>query len=255
MAKKQPVAKRRQKRRARKKGMGVAVAFFCTVVTVAALMCATTVFFRIENIRVTGDSPYTAEKIISATGLQPGDSLIFFEKNGAVARLFDACPYLDTVRIHRIYPDTLEILVTESKPMAVVESGGAGYIISTKGKILEKIPQSGRSDLCHVTGTELKDPMIGENIEFSAKETKKPFDLALNTFLENDILKEIGLVRLDELYDITFTYTDRFRVKVGTAEDLDRKLRYMHALIERLSTTATGTIDVSDLQTARFIPD
>ena len=80
--------------------------------------------------------------------------------------------------------------------------------------------------------------------------------MALNTFLENDILKEIGTVCLEELYDISFTYTERFTVKIGTTDDLARKLRYMQTLInEKISSTATGTIDVSDVRTARFIPD
>ena len=248
-----------QKRRGRRRRSGqirAVLALFCTVVTVAALLCAATVFFRVDTITVTGTSPYSDQEIISATGLEPGSSLIFFEKNRAIRQLFEACPYLETVRIHRKYPDALEIIVTQSQPMAVIESGDAAYVISTGGKILMKTRQPEKTGLCIVTGAVLEDPVVGKTAKFSSEETRKPLILALNTFLENDILEEIGAVCVEELYDITFTYTNRFKVKIGTTDDLDRKLRYMQTLInEKIGLTATGTIDVSDVRTARFIPD
>lgn len=249
-------AQKRRNRRRRSGQIRTVLALFCAVVTVAALLCAATVFFRVGKITVTGTSPYSAEQIIQATGLKTGGSLIFFEKNRAIRQLFDACPYLETVRIHRNYPDTLEIIVTQSEPMAVIKSGDAAYILSAGGKLLQKTRQPEKAGLCVVTGAELESPTVGKTAKFSSEETRKPLILALNTFRENGIINKIGEVCVEELYDITFTYTDRFRVKIGTTDDLARKLRYMHTLIdEKIGPTATGTIDVSDVRTARFIPD
>ncbi len=249
-------AQKRRNRRRRSGQIRTVLALFCTVITVAALLCAATVFFRVGKITVTGTSPYGDAEIVEATGLKTGTSLIFFEKNRAIRQLFEACPYLETVRIHRNYPDTLEIIVTQSEPMAVIQSGDAAYILSTGGKILQKTRQPEKTGLCVVTGAELESPSVGKTAKFSSEETRKPLILALNTFRENDILEQIGEVCVEELYDITFTYTDRFRVKIGTTDDLTRKLRYMHTLInEKIGPTATGTIDVSDVRTARFIPD
>ena len=249
-------AQTRRSRRRRSSSIRAVLTLFCTVVTIAALLCAATVFFRVGKITVTGTSPYSESEIIEATGLKTGGSLIFFEKNRAIRQLFEACPYLETVRIHRNYPDGLEIIVTQCRPMAVIQSSDASYVISTGGKILMKTRQPEKTGLCVVTGATLEDPVVGKTAKFSSEETRKPLILALNTFVENDILEEIGEVCVEELYDITFTYTDRFKVKIGTTDDLDRKLRYMQTLInEKIGPTATGTIDVSDVRTARFIPD
>ena len=49
-----------------------------------------TLFFKIETFTVTGDSRYSADYIIEASGLQQGDNLVLFEKNRAVADVFDA---------------------------------------------------------------------------------------------------------------------------------------------------------------------
>ncbi len=256
MAKKRNAGQKRRRRRRRSGHVRMVLALFCTVVTIAALLCAATVFFRVGAITVTGTSPYSDAEIIEATGIKTGSSLIFFEKNRAIRQLFAACPYLETVRIHRKYPDTLEIIVTQSTPVAVIKCGDAGYVLSGSGKILQKLRQSESTGLSVVTGAALESPVVGKNAKFSSKEIQKPLFLALNTFREHDILKEIGAVCLEELYDISFTYTQRFTVKIGTTDDLDRKLRYMQTLIqEKISSTATGTIDVSDVRTARFIPD
>ena len=225
------------------------------MVTVAALLAAATVFFKVETITVTGDSPYSQEEIAAATGIQTGSSLVFFEKNRAIRQLFSACPYLDSIRIRRKLPDTLEIIVSACTPAAVIPTEDGGWIIDKNGKILESVSAVDDTGVCKVTGVELKAPEVGKTIEISPAEKQKPLILALNTFADGDILKEIGALSLDELYSISFTYTERFIVKIGTTEDLERKLRYMHTLIdEKLSSTARGTIDVSDVQTARFNP-
>lgn len=254
MAKKNANQKRRRRRRRSGRIRAVQGFFFC-VLTIAALLAAATVFFKVETIVVTGNSPYSQEEIAAATGITPGNSLIFFEKNRAIRQLLAACPYLEEIRIHRKLPDTLEVIVTECRPAAVIETSEGGYIIDANGKLLEKIDAPQSAGLCRITGVELVAPAVGKTMEISEKEKKKPIILALNTFQDDDILNEIGILSVEELYSISFTYTDRFTVKIGTAEDLDRKLRYMHTLIdEKLSSTAKGTIDVSDVQTARFNP-
>ena len=56
-------------------------------------------------------------------------------------------------------------------------------------------------------------------------------------------------------YDIRFNYLERFTVEIGSTDDLDKKLRYLHTIIQdKLGTNARGTLDLSDVQTARFIP-
>ena len=56
-------------------------------------------------------------------------------------------------------------------------------------------------------------------------------------------------------YHISFTYAGRFTVRIGTTEDLEKKLKYLRAIVEdKLTPNQRGVIDVSDVQTAHFIP-
>ena len=65
----------RKKRRRRKKIIATLIALLCiSIITLGVL--SLTVFFKIEKINVTGNTTYTAEKIISSAGIANGDNLI-----------------------------------------------------------------------------------------------------------------------------------------------------------------------------------
>ena len=64
-----------------------------------------------------------------------------------------------------------------------------------------------------------------------------------------------GEMDLSEQYNIRFTYLGRFTVKLGSTEELAKKLRFLHAIVEeKLEPNVSGVIDLSDPQKARFVP-
>ena len=77
----------------------------------------------------------------------------------------------------------------------------------------------------------------------------------MNTAADDGILQDIGEVDFSRQYDISFTYLNRFTVKIGSTENLEEKLCYLHLIVEdKLGANARGTLDLSDVRTARFIP-
>jgi cell division protein FtsQ len=232
-----------------------------------------TIFFKVQTFTLTGDTRYSEEHIVAATGLQPGDNLVLFDKFSIIDQIFDACPYLDTVQIRRRYPDRVEIIVTECVAIAVIEDekaqvpdpedetktiqvGGTGrWLIDRNGKLLEKTSSSTPTKLTRVYGVTLKEPQIGKYVEILQEDIEKPLFLLLNTAEDDGILQDIGGMDFSKQYDIRFNYLERFTVEIGSTEDLDKKLRYLHTIIQdKLGTNARGTLDLSDVQTARFIP-
>lgn len=264
---------RRRRRRARRGGAPTVVLLLCLLVGVVAIITAMTIFFKVQTITLTGDTRYSEEYVAQASGLVPGDNLVLFDKFSAIDKIFDACPYLDTVQMRRRYPDRVEIIVTECVAVAVIEdevaelpdpeddsktvrTGGTGrWLIDRNGKLLENTPSSQPTELPRVYGVTLVEPQIGKKVEILQEDTKKPLFLLLNTAEDDGILQDIGGMDFSQEYDIRFNYLERFTVKIGSAEDLDRKLQYLHTIIEdKLGTNARGTLDLSDIQTARFIP-
>ena len=265
---------RRRRRRARRDGTPTVLVLLCLILTVVAMILAATIFFKIETITLTGSTRYSQQHVAEASGLKTGDNLVLFDKISVKEGIYQACPYLDTVQIRRRYPSGIEIIVTECEPVAIIQDekaevpdpedetktitiGDTGcWLIDRNGKLLENIPYSQHSKLTRIYGVTLVKPEIGKSAEILQEDTKKPLFLLLNTAEDDGILQDIGGMDFSEPYAIRFNYLGRFVVKLGSTEDLDVKMRYLHLIVEeKLGSNAAGTLDLSDVQTARFIPN
>ena len=265
---------RRRRRRARRDGTPTVLVLLCLILTVVAMILAATIFFKIETITLTGSTRYSQQHVAEASGLKTGDNLVLFDKISVKEGIYQACPYLDTVQIRRRYPSGIEIIVTECEPVAVIQDekaeipdpedeaktitiGNTGcWLMDRNGKLLENIPYSQHSELTRIYGVTLMKPEIGKSAEILQEDTKKPLFLLLNTAEDDGILQDIGGMDFSEPYAIRFNYLGRFVVKLGSTEDLDVKMRYLHLIVEeKLGSNAAGTLDLSDVQTARFIPN
>ena len=75
---------------------------FVVVIVVAILVLS--LFFRVEDIQVEGNSHYTDEEIIRAIDIEEGDNLFFFDRFAAVSRVFSKLPYIEELSLHRACP-------------------------------------------------------------------------------------------------------------------------------------------------------
>ena len=76
--------------------------------------------FTIESKSVTGAAHLTDEYVISIASVEEGSTLLRFDRRGITSRLTDD-PWIADVRIKRQFPSTLVLVVTERKPIAVVD--------------------------------------------------------------------------------------------------------------------------------------
>ena len=231
---------RRRRRRARRGGAPTVLVLLCILVAVMAVITAMTIFFKVQTFTLTGQTRYSKEELVAASGIEQGDNLILFDKFGAIDRIFDACPYLDTVQMRRRYPDRIEIIVTECVPIAMLDDlpgtmpdpeddektvpvGGTGWWLMDKdGKLLERVHSTSHPELTRITGLTMVKPEIGQKAKFLQQDVQKPLFLLLNTAKDDGILQDIGGVDFSQQYDIRFDYLGRFRVKLGSTEDLEK---------------------------------
>ena len=250
MAKQKKPSSKSRKRRRRRGGTPMLLVLLCVLIGTAAVITAMTIFFKIGQVRLTGDTRYSQQTVAEASGLELGSNLILFDKNTVLRRIREACPYLDTVQVRRRLPDTVEVIVTECVPVAAVRSEGSFWLMDREGKLLEKVSSIQAQTLPQVTGLTLVKPQAGNFAEISEEDAKKPMILLLNTAEDDGILQDIGEMDLSEQYNIRFT------VKLGSTEELAKKLRFLHTIVEeKLASNASGVIDLSDPQKARFVPN
>lgn len=248
---------KRRRRRKRDRWLGFSILLrlmgFCVIC--CAVFFAMTVFFKIQKITVTGDNPYTDEEIIAASGIKLGENTFFVNKFSAIAKIYDAYPYIDTTVMRRHLPSELEIAVTRCVGIAQIEYGGSRYIIDINGKILGKKEDGDAKRYVTVLGVEPQTMEIGKYIDFLQKENEKNLINILLMAQKYGIIKQIENVNMEKLYNLTFDYTDRFTVVLGSAEKTEEKIKLLLAVESELAAAERGTIDISDTENIRFRPN
>ena len=240
--------RKHSKRRRGRGGFGFLYKLLSVLLICAAILVAMTLFFRVDEIVVTGQKRYTAEEIRAASGVELGSNLYVLNKYDIVRAILGQLPYIEDIRINRKLPDTLLIEVHESgRPFALVQDGSA-WLVSSGGKIVEQLPEKETGQYGRISGCELLAPSVGTNIalatEYAAQETSL---LALLEALDAAGLTEnVDGIRMDDLSCINMDYIGRFTVRMDYGADYDFELKKLTKTLEsdKIQSNMTGTIDL-----------
>ena len=134
----------------------------------AAVVLACVVFFRVNDLEVSGNVRYTAEEIVGASGIETGDNLIVLSRSRVSASICTKLPYVENVSIKKVLPDKVVLRVSERVAAASVESPEGRWLISAQGKLLE--PDDGAIKSVRITGLTAIVPYAGGMLQVSGEE-------------------------------------------------------------------------------------
>ena len=121
---------RNKRKRKRGKGrLGPLFKLLCAGAVAVALTMGATVFFQVETVAVTGNSRYSQEEIIQATGIQTGDNLFRMNKFQIAHQVLQGLPYVEELTIRRALPSTIVITVKEWDAVARIEAPGTSAVV------------------------------------------------------------------------------------------------------------------------------
>jgi cell division protein FtsQ len=103
------------------------------------LLARETSLFAIDRIEVEGGSPRVAAQIQRALASFVGAPLVGLD-GAAVLRKVDALPTVVSASYDRAFPHTLRITVVPEKPAAVLRSGASSWLVSVRGRVIERLP-------------------------------------------------------------------------------------------------------------------
>lgn len=222
---------RRHKTHYRRRGRFRGLYRFLSVLLVAAaVMAACLIFFRVNSVTVKGSARYTRDEVVAASGIETGDSLIALSKSRVAEQIRTQLPYVESVAIQRKLPDGVVLTVKERSAAASVSGGGARWLISSQGKVLEE--EKGQS-VVTVLGLQAVSPVPGDTVAVSEKD-----GATLSYVLELlGVLEERGLLaectRLDCTAgaSITLDY-DIYELKLPRGGDYSRMIRMLLAALD-----------------------
>ena len=139
------------------------VQLLTVVAVVMALVMGLSVFFKIENIHVSGAEVYSEWAVREASGLTEGDNLLTFSHARSAALIKANLPYVDTVRFGIKLPDTVNIIVKEDDVVyAIKDQNGQWWLMNSEGRIVEMGDNASASDHTQIHGVVLEDPVVDE---------------------------------------------------------------------------------------------
>ena len=214
---------------------------------VAALIFGLSVFFRVNNIEVTGNSFYTAEEIIEASGIERGDNLFFINRFAVIPRIYSRLPYVESASISRSLPNRLVIEVTESSAIACVATEDGIWVIDRTCKLLSRAEEGAIAGLIRVEGVTPVSPEVGQIIAPDEAETPRVTYLAaiLRQISDLGLRERVTWVDVSNVANPSFDYLGRFTVKLGDNENIEYKFQCLLSAVEALEPGDRGTLDLS----------
>ena len=241
------------------------VAFLVLVLTGAAILCLA-MFFRTKEIVVTGNDRYTAEELISASGIQLEQNIFTVDRGRTAAQIKSVFSYLEEVQVVPVMPTTMEIRVVESIPQLMVVNSAESYsLLSTGGRVIEQCLGMAGEDLPLVVGTDFSwcaqgaypEELPPEVTNRRHKEHRDATERELEAVRVMQTLRYVtasaeatgfsGINYIDVSDDLctSLLWDKRVLLRLGTELELDRKLTFAKAVLEELGEDFTGTIDLS----------
>lgn len=233
---------------------------------VVALYLACSVFFKVENIKVSGNVKYDEWTVFEASGIEKGDSLLAFGKGKACARIAQKLPYVKIVRIGITLPNTVNIYVEELDVVYAVQDTNDGWwLLTSGGRVVEKTSASAAKDKTKLEGFRIENPVAGEGAKAyepepdTTADDEKPvtvtnqdrMDTALSIVTELErrgVLGQVASLNVEDMGKIELWYEDDYQVKLGNAGQMEKKIRLMCATISNQKTTGRyqrGILDIS----------
>lgn len=257
--------------------LGIQLATVAAVVL--ALIFGLSIFFKVDKVQVsnkgteqepvssveiTGNTLYTADQIVDASGVKKGDSLFGLSKSAIASRIMQKLPYIGSVRVGIGLPGTVSIEVEEIQiTYAIAAQDETWWLMGANGKLVEKINAGDAKAHTNVLGVTLDNPELaaqavafqpepGTDAEGQPIPVTTYASQRLETALEilrqlekQGILGQAASVDVTEMSSLVVWYKDQFEITLGDSTRLDYKLSMVKGAIEQIGEYRTGNMDVS----------
>ncbi|MDO4173773.1 MAG: FtsQ-type POTRA domain-containing protein [Eubacteriales bacterium] len=252
-ARNSPREVRRRKKRRRQRIIIQRV--ILVVLLIAVIVLAPTIFFRVSQITVTGDTRYTADELIEASGVSNGDNMFFLDTKRIISNMEQTYPYLGTIELHRKMPSTLQIEVSDRTPVLSVEHGQGYLLLDLTGKVLEET-DTAQENTAQVLGASSDGLAVGDTVDSEHEKIMAVLHL-MELMNQYEMDTSIRSIDVQKAYDVRVQYEDRYTILLGSMEEdkLEHKIQFLQAILKEPSLPESGIIDLTGDSEARYRPE
>lgn len=186
--------------------------------------------YKVETVYVEGNTHYTQEEIkaMVMTGRYGDNSLYLAHKYKN--RAIDDIPFVETMDVTVVSPDTIRITVYEKALAGYIEYLGR-YVYFDKDGIVVEVADEKTDGIPEVIGVDFDYVVLYEQLPAEDE------DLFKNVLNMTQLMTKYG-VEAEKIYfsptgEITL-YHDDVRIKLGTDDDIDIKIMNLPSLLHNL---------------------
>ncbi len=216
-----------------------------TLIAFIALVVCEIAFCRVKVIKINGVTQYDTNEVIASTGVTEGQNLLLVNAKSIEENLYSLYPYVEKIKLRRIFPTTAEISITEATVRYSIEYNGGYVYISQYGKLLDNRTEQESNSILLVGGE------ISDNegyLKFNDEYQQQAYE-EINTCLNErgDEISKITRIDISDVYNIKLLYDGRVLMNLGGISDLRYKLNFglQIAMGSGISDTEYGTLDLT----------
>lgn len=218
-------------------GVGVVVG----VLALGYLAARSTSLFALQSVAVSGVRGAAEADVRTALRTLDGESLVTVDTD-SVERQLSALPSVQGARVDRAFPHGLRVVVIPERPVAVLRSGQAAWVLSGSGRVIRDVESSTNRRLPRIwlaagavyePGATLAIPMASKALRVVASlPARFPVQVRTARAAEDGVVLALSI---------------GMEVRLGSADDLDAKLASAAAVLRGLSVSERAEFDYLDV--------
>lgn len=208
-------------------------------------------FLIVKKITVQENELYSAESILSSSGIVEGKPLLSLPVKKIRAKLEDEYFFLQDIQVKLVFPDEVRISFREDKGEMKITLGGDTYFLDEELNVLSRAkvgdPEVHRME---IRSGDVKRCIVGEKIEFSDPTLINMMFDVYDALAKEGIADKVNLLDASDKFSIRIDFDSRFVVQLGEYEDIPYKLAMLQKVVAELDAESRGQIDLTDANEA-----
>lgn len=190
-------------------------------------------YFNIKQINTIGNKKITTEELINLSKIQLEEN-IFKIRINQIKKNVNQNAYIDTIKINRKLPDTIEIEIVERIPTYMISFANAYVYINNQGYFLEVCKE--KIDVPIITGFSTLEEDIHEGNRLCIEDLQK-LDQVLQIMKvagSNNIANLVTRVNISDKQDYVLELkSEKKTIHVGDTSNLSTKMLYVKSVLEQ----------------------
>lgn len=232
-------------------------------VAVAVVIVVLNFLIVVRSFKVKNMTSYPSHEIVSSSEIDIGSPFLTVNFSSARNKIMKGHAYIKNVELKWDSLSSITIEVTNTEPYMAIYKGEEGYIYLDKSFKILDMKKYVNDDLVVVKGMSFDDYYSSSNKSIDYEKrigTKMTSDdnieidvitSVMESLDKYGLLTDLNIIDLSIKYDLSCTLDKRVFVKIGTADNYDKKFEKVKMIIDRYEPDVKMEINVSDYTKGR----